>query len=184
MFNTDESLSLQTDQAMQTMSLIYSELFSLLYVNPETTRDSSLSQIAGRKRKQASRSTTSSKKQRSAAGSLSASKAGAVQKQARHVRSYVTRTLRGETSSVSQPMGQLLSSSTYEALLPTLWWLLNDDDADEDSENDGGRIILRVVIEHAIHLGSSSGLKKIANELVMRLVLVRVVVTFHRDNSY
>lgn len=100
-----------------------------------------------------------------------------VDKQTRRVREHVIRSLRGQAapgiSGSNRPLGFSLTVQTYTALLPTLWWLLNQpDDASEDVSE-----VLLAVLEHATKSGSTSGVKAAATELVARIVLVRAAVS-------
>lgn len=117
---------------------------------------------------------TSSGKRRKLANGVSTQSTG-IAKQSQHVKEYVLRCLRGETKSISFPMGQPLTPAMYAALLPTLWWLLNNaqEHVGSTGETDAdANDVLKAVLEHAMRTGSASGAKRAATEFVADLVLV------------
>jgi len=181
------SIDIKTDHAMQTMSLIYSELFSLLF-SSRPSKVNTMESTRGKKRKSDMPDQKSSKRQKSEMGaSLSNASLQALEKQSNRVRKYVIGRLRGQKQSATQPMGQPFTTTTYEGLLPTVWWLLNKGRDDEEGGMHGVETF-DVVIEHATRIGSSSSLKRPANEFVMRLILLSTERhyggSFRMDRSY
>ena len=82
-----------------------------------------------------------------------------IDSQARRVREYVVRCLRGQAapgaSGGNRPLGSVLTAQNYTALLPTLWWLLNQ----TNDYLDGVPEVLLAILEHARKCGSKSSAK-------------------------
>ncbi|KLO13784.1 hypothetical protein SCHPADRAFT_827523 [Schizopora paradoxa] len=165
------AMDLKIDHAMQTMSLIYSELFSLLFAT-RSSKPGSQDSTHGKKRKYDMADQKAFKRQKSDTGvSLSHASFQALEKQSIRVRKYVIGRLRGQVQSATRPMGQPFTTPTYEGLQPTIWWLLNEGRFDEEGGDDGVEIF-NVIVEHATRIGSTTSLKKASTEFVMRLVLL------------
>jgi len=84
------------------------------------------------------------------------------------VSDYITKSLRGQNTSISQ----ISSSSTagvYLALLPSIWTAINDPYPELSSHVSG---VLQALLEHASKAPSKSRMKQITIEFVARLFLV------------
>lgn len=83
----------------------------------------------------------------------------------RLVSEYITKLLRGQSGHVSQS----LSGASYLALLPSIWSIVNNSNAELSlSASD----VLQATLEHAKKSPSKSSAKRLAIEFVARLVLV------------
>ena len=161
---------------MQSLNIIHCELFSLLsLVNQSKSVDTTIpSTNPQRNKRRGPALPTKQSKKRKLASSLS-TESGLV-KQGEHVKEYVIRCLRGEAKSAAQLGGTSLTAATYVSLLPTLWWLLNNEvlgNSDEGSLFVGNEVF-DAIMKHATRTGSLSSTKRIATEFVATLVLVRL----------
>jgi len=143
-------LSFKVEQSFQDLNLIYCELTSLLALTsyPRTTNNPRANRGKSRQSQIATQASE---------GVLSL-----------RVREYVIQLLRGETLSGSQ-IGRTLTPTSYSALLPTIWSLLNQPSATEHSISSD---VLRATLEHATKTSSNSAVKKLGIEFVARLALV------------
>lgn len=83
----------------------------------------------------------------------------------KRVTEFVLGCLRGEIRSNLQPMGQLLTSSAYAALLPTVWSLIND-------PTGASAQILEATVTHGMRTPSASAVKVDSITFVGKLLLV------------
>jgi pre-rRNA-processing protein IPI1 len=138
------------EQSFQDLNLIYCELTSLL-VLASYTRSSNKSPATRRKPLQ-----------------ITQTSEGVLSLQAGRVSEYVIQLLRGEASSGSQ-LGRSLAPAAYTALLPTIWWLLNQPSTNQHQISGG---VLQSLLEHATNTSSNSAVKKLGIEFIARLILV------------
>ena len=87
------------------------------------------------------------------------------------VSEYVLQLLRGESSTESQ-LGRVLTPSSYIALLPVIWALLNNASLRHRGISN---TVLRATIDHSVETSYKSSLKRLTIEFVARLMLVRVL---------
>jgi pre-rRNA-processing protein IPI1 len=149
----------QLEQAYQDMNIIFCELTSFLIPH--------MMSFPGRSRGK-SRATSHQ--------TINPSKPlGAIEHHVRYVRDYVVGLLKGEPPGAQTP--RPISTSTYHALLPTLWTLLsNSSSANEESNSND---ILRSIIQHAIRVSSTSAVKPSTLEFMSRLILVSAFDSIH-----
>ncbi|KAF9785526.1 hypothetical protein BJ322DRAFT_1063691 [Thelephora terrestris] len=86
------------------------------------------------------------------------------------VKGYVSRLLAGEAHS-TDGLSRPLALDAYSALLPTLWSLVNN--VDGNSGGGVGEETIRVVVDHAMRIGSMGASKRATVEFVGRLMLLR-----------
>ena len=86
------------------------------------------------------------------------------------VSEYVSRLLGGEADT-TDGLSRQLTLAAYSALLPTLWSLVSN--VGGNSGGGVGEDTVRVVLDHAMRIGSSSVSKRATVEFVGRLMLVR-----------
>ena len=156
------------------MNLIYCELFSLQSLIYASGSDRQEEPRGGPLAKRRKLNHPNSKANNAGSGK----KGAAAAKQIDRVRDYVIKSLRGivsqgSSTASSYPLGQSLTAQTYIALLPTIFWLLECRNDEEDSSPSSE--VLMAVIEHAKKAGSLSGVKLPATEFVSRLILVSTV---------
>lgn len=77
---------------------------------------------------------------------------------------YVSHLLAGEAN-LADGLSRPLTLAAYSALLPTLWSLVNG--------VGGGEETVRVIVDHAMRIGSMGASKRATVEFVGRLMLVR-----------
>lgn len=137
----------------QELNVIYCELFALQAFegahNP-------LDEIKGENRGKLS------------SASKSRSQTITMDKQREAVEEFVIQYLRGSATDKTVPV-QSPSSQSYISLLPTLWWLLGQENC---QKRDGPEEILQSVLTHATKASPTSNVKQIATEFIARLLLV------------
>jgi len=138
----------KTEELLRDLCLVYCELTSLL------------SLVLARFKPTASTSSS-----RSTAKDARKDHAAAMRNEISNVAEYVIRSLQGSSKTVSNPMGQALSSKAYVGLLPTLWQSLNDTSTSQ--------AILGAVLEHGTKISTSSAVKQKSVEFIGRLALLR-----------
>ncbi|KAG8928396.1 hypothetical protein FRC03_012359 [Tulasnella sp. 419] len=142
----------QVEQHFQDLNLIYCDLISLLFTQHQWSSRSAL------KRKQDHFD---------------------VPRQLHRVREWVSKAIRGQIVSSTQPLGQQLSSTAYLALLPTIWSLLNtrtDTTTEEDGEKSSGVATddtWLAILEHFHRAGAMSSGKKLSLQFIGSLVLLQ-----------
>ena len=87
------------------------------------------------------------------------------------VSEYVSHLLAGEANA-SDGLSRSLTLATYSALLPTLWSLVNNVGG---SSGGAGEEMVKVVVDHAMRIGSTGASKRATVEFVGRLILVREI---------
>ncbi|KAF8912738.1 hypothetical protein CPB84DRAFT_1670522 [Gymnopilus junonius] len=80
---------------------------------------------------------------------------------------YIARRLRGEAASSSQ-IGVAINPTAYNALLPTIWALINSRDGNA-AEVDG---VFHATLDHAVKASSKSACKRLTVEFVARLLML------------
>lgn len=86
------------------------------------------------------------------------------------VSEYVSRLLAGEVNA-ADGLARPLTLAAYSALLPTLWSLVNN--VGGSSGGSMGEEMVRIVVDHAMRIGSTGASKRATVEFVGRLMLVR-----------
>lgn len=137
----------------QELNLIYCELTSLLVLASRSSNNIRAHRVKSRQVQ---------------ATSLASERVLSIQ--AERVCEYVIQLLRGEPSSSSQ-IGRPLTSEAYNALLPTLWSLLNQPSINQHRISNS---VLQATLDHATKSSSKSAVKKCTIEFVARLVTVRL----------
>ena len=82
---------------------------------------------------------------------------------------YVSHLLAGEASATNG-LSRPLTVAAYSALLPTMWSLVNN--VSGSSGGGVGEEMVRVVVDNAMRIGSTSASKRATVEFVGRLMLV------------
>ena len=83
---------------------------------------------------------------------------------------YVSHLLAGEANP-ADGLSRPLTVAAYSALLPTLWSLVSN--VGGSSGGGVGEDTVRVVVDHAMRIGSTGASKRATVEFVGRLMLVR-----------
>lgn len=83
---------------------------------------------------------------------------------------YVSRLL-VDGASAADGLSRPLTLGAYSALLPTLWSLVNN--VGGSSDGGVGEEVAKVVVGHAMRIGSTGASKRATVEFVGRLMLVR-----------
>lgn len=86
------------------------------------------------------------------------------------VSQYVSRLLAGEAN-VANGLSRPLALASYSALLPTLWSLMNN--IGGSSDGGMGEETVKVIVDHAMRIGSTGASKQATVGFVGRLMLVR-----------
>jgi len=144
--NAITMLDVKTSTAMQNLNLAYCELMSMMVVSEET----------------ATPHRNTSSKGKAKAKVLDAALSSQIEK----VGEYVVRSLRGEVSTPGRPLGQPISATSYLALLPTIWSLLDHRQGTVSPNT------VAALLEHSTRTGSASSVKRLAIEFVGRLILL------------
>ncbi|KAJ7070943.1 hypothetical protein C8F01DRAFT_1046689 [Mycena amicta] len=138
-FTLGNSRDIKTEQTFQALNLIYCELSSLVVLTS-----------AGHLGKK----TPPSK--------------GDIRQQTERVSTYVMQLLRGEATSTSR-LGRPLMPEAYNALLPTIWSLINNS---ESQLRDISQGVLLAVLDHGRKLSSKSAVKQLTLEFIARVLLL------------
>ncbi|KAF7339386.1 Testis-expressed sequence 10 protein [Mycena sanguinolenta] len=150
-FKLNGSREIKAEQIFQALNLIFCELTSMLVLTSDSTPHP-------RGKNPLTQGDTKD----------------SLQLHSKRVSDHVVQLLKGESLSTSQ-LGRPLTSTTYSALLPTVWALIN---ANPNHRTASGEV-LRATIEHATQVSSKSALKQITIEFVARLVLLRTEPQFN-----
>ena len=86
------------------------------------------------------------------------------------VSEYVSLLLAGEANP-GDGLSRPLTPASYCALLPTLWSLVNN--ISRSSDGSVGEEMVKIVVDHAMRVGSTGASKRATVEFVGRLMLVR-----------
>lgn len=86
------------------------------------------------------------------------------------VSEYVSLLLTGEANP-ADGLSRPLTLAAYRALLPTLWSLVNN--VGRSAGESVGEEIVKIVVDHAMRIGSTGASKQATVEFVGRLMLVR-----------
>ncbi|XP_006454401.1 hypothetical protein AGABI2DRAFT_214405 [Agaricus bisporus var. bisporus H97] len=145
-FSPSNSRDIKIIESFQDLNIIYCELTSLLVLHSNSI---SLNRATNGSSTQAQQSKSSE----------------AMKLRVRLVSEYITKLLRGQSGHVSQS----LSGASYLALLPSIWSIVNNSNAELSlSASD----VLQATLEHAKKSPSKSSAKRLAIEFVARLVLL------------
>ncbi|KAJ3490534.1 hypothetical protein NLI96_g1373 [Meripilus lineatus] len=153
---------IKTEQAFQDLNVIFCELTSLQLLSSTNENRPTKSKSRPTRTPTTNRKVTSDP--RSTIPSPS---------QAERVGQYVIQLLQGGSGSGPGSHASLprpLSSSAYNAILPTIWAILSNDGMSEGVSVDA---LLTTLVDHAIRTSSASPVKKSTIDVLGRLVLVR-----------
>ncbi|KAF7320428.1 Ipi1-N domain-containing protein [Mycena kentingensis (nom. inval.)] len=142
-FRLNGTRDIKTEQAFQSLNLIYCELSSLVVLTAAgiSTRPSKRAAARGK---------------------------DTTLQQTERVSAYVIQLLRGEATGSSQ-LGRPLTPDAYLALLPTIWSLVNNPDPDARHM---ARDVILAVIDHGRKVPSKSAVKQMTLEFVARILLL------------